>query len=78
MSDWTADITNDPRHDYRLVIELSEGKEHRATVEHDSSNRLVLTIHPSRTAFAIPLDWLLDILTRARTDLQMPDVPVDE
>jgi hypothetical protein len=69
MDKWTAQITGDPRNGYRLMFDLWEGDEHRANVEHDENGRLVLTIYASSKTFAIPADWLMEVLMRAKEEV---------
>ncbi len=67
--DWDADITNDPRDDYELCVELSERGTHRATIRRDADGVLVLRVCPDSAAFSIPAAWLLGVVERAEAEL---------
>ncbi|MBK8254394.1 MAG: hypothetical protein IPK82_17210 [Polyangiaceae bacterium] len=67
---WTADLTNDPHNDFRLCIDVMEGDRHRATINRNSTGRLVLTVYPSENgSFDVPVEWLSGILAAAERDL---------
>lgn len=69
---WVREITNDPRHDYRLVFEIWEDEEHRAQIEFDDAGQLVLTVFPSEQPYQIPVEWLVKLLNQATQELR-PD-----
>ncbi len=69
MSVWKADITNDPRQNYDLIVEIYDNDLHRGTISRSSSGDLKLTIHKTDEAIEIPARWLREILERAERDL---------
>jgi len=66
---WLAEVTNDPRRDYDLCIQLSEADVHWALIERTDSGELVLTVDPSTKVVQIPAKWLAKILLGAEKDL---------
>jgi hypothetical protein len=69
MAEWTAEITNDPDHDYDLYIELLEGDEYRGRIFRTTSGELALGLYEGHSAIEIPLDWLLKVAEGAKRDL---------
>ena len=45
MSQWAAEITNNPDKDYELYVELLEDDEHRARIELSSPEQLILRVY---------------------------------
>ena len=68
MGAWTADITNDPDRDYKLVVELQEGEHYRARLFQDDNGILQLLVYEG-AATTIPVDWLLGIVHHFQEDL---------
>lgn len=66
---WLAEVTNDPRRDYDLCIQLSEAAMHWALVERTDSGELVLTVDPSTKTVQVPVKWLAEILLAAEEEL---------
>ena len=65
---WTADITNDPEHDFDLIIELLENDEYQGRIERQ--NGVLVVRFYSLPDLTIPAVWLRQILTRAEEDLK--------
>ena len=65
MSQWTAEITNDPARDYSLIIELLEEDEARARIER-SGQELTLRVYGDDVR--IPIDWLKEVIEQAQKD----------
>ena len=55
MSNWTAEVGNDPHTDFDLVIELLKDGEYRARVRRDESWQLVLEVYEG-AGVIIPAD----------------------
>ena len=68
-NDWTADITNDPRYDYDLCIEVSQQGGHRMTIRRAPSGQLVIEMYPISDMTEVPAEWLMGILRRAEQEL---------
>lgn len=68
-SDWLADVSNDPRRDFDLCIEISRLDEHWGTLARSESGELVLTVYQSDKPVEIPAKWLAKILMAAEKDL---------
>ncbi len=66
---WSAEITNDPAHDYRLYIELLEDDIYQGRVELDESGQPVLTIYRTQTHVRIPGNWLVEVLSGVKEAL---------
>jgi len=66
---WSAEITNDPTNDYDLYIELLENEVYKGRLTLNSTGQLVLTLYSSETHACIPVDWLEEIIGRAKKDL---------
>src|SRR5437870_3405507 len=58
MSQWVAEITNNPEKDYELYVELLEDDEYRARIEMADSASLVLRVYNTETDVVLPVDWL--------------------
>lgn len=69
MAAWTADIVNDPEHDYDLRVELSRDGDVLAMIERDDAGTLVLRCFQNETTLDIPATWLSDMIRRAETEL---------
>lgn len=72
QKDWTADITNDPRSEYDLCIELSYRGGHKLTVRRSSDGTLVLDTFNQAGELEIPAAWLAAIIHRAEDELPPP------
>ena len=69
IHNWSADITNDPRDDYELCIELSEHGEHKSTIQRNAEGALVMEVFSDPKTLCIPVTWLLGVLERAEREL---------
>ena len=67
---WSAEITNDPTNDYDLYVELLENEIYKGRLALNDAGQLVLTLYPSETHTRMPIDWLEEIIKRARKDLK--------
>ena len=70
MSQWVAEITNNPEKDYELYVELLEDDEYRARIEMSDPEHLVLKVYNTEQDFSLPVDWLLQILAMAKKEIQ--------
>jgi len=70
-NEWTADVTNDPRYDYDLCVEVSQRGEHRMTIRRATTGQLVIEMYPSPGLVEVPAEWLMGILRRAEQDLAL-------
>jgi hypothetical protein len=68
-NEWSADVTNDPRYDYDLCVEVSHRGEHRMTIRRAPTGELVIEMYPAPSKVEVPADWLMSILTRAEREL---------
>ena len=66
---WTAEITNDPGRDHQLHVELLEGDEYRGRLYRDEQGQLQLHFQCAATT-AIPVEWLLGIVSRFSEDCE--------
>jgi len=66
---WSAEIASDPTSGFELVVEISEGDSHRATIRRDTSGELRLIFYRSNGDAEIPVVWLRDVLERAEREL---------
>lgn len=67
---WTADVANDPSRDYRLVVELAHGDQYVATILRSDDGELIVRWYAAEENRDVPVEWLLDVLERARRDLK--------
>ncbi len=65
---WTAEITNDPKRDYELYIELLENDKYKGRLQCDDNGELQLTFYGGRKV-TIPFLWLSKIAKQAEIDL---------
>jgi hypothetical protein len=70
MSQWTAEITNNPDKDYELYVELLEDDEYRARIEISSQEQLVLRVYNTEHDVALPVDWLVQVIVMAKKELR--------
>jgi hypothetical protein len=69
MSQWAAEITNNPDKDYDLYVELLEDDEYRARIEISSQEQLVLRIYNTEHDVTLPVDWLMQVIVMAKKEL---------
>ena len=70
MSQWAAEITNNPDKDYELYIELLEDDEYRARIEISSQEQLVLRVYNTEQEVSLPVDWLVQVIVMAKKELR--------
>jgi hypothetical protein len=70
MSQWAAEITNNPDKDYELYIELLEDDEYRARIEISSQEQLVLRVYNTEQDVSLPVDWLVQVIVMAKKELR--------
>ena len=70
MSQWAAEITNNPDKDYELYIELLEDDEYRARIEISSQEQLVLRVYNTEQDVSLPVDWLVQVIVMAKKALR--------
>jgi len=70
MSQWTAEITNNPDRDYELYVELLENDEYRARIEISSQEQLVLRVYNTEHDVSLPVDWLVQVIVMAKKELR--------
>ena len=68
-SEWLAEVTNDPRRDFDLCIQLSQSDQHWALIERQESGELVLTVDPSKRTVQVPARWLAETIMAAERNL---------
>jgi hypothetical protein len=69
MSQWAAEITNNPDKDYELYVELLEDDEYRARIEKSSQEQLVLRVYNTEQDVSLPVDWLVQVIAMAKKEL---------
>jgi hypothetical protein len=69
MSQWAAEITNNPDKDYELYVELLEDDEHRARIELSSPEQLILRVYNTEKDVSLPVDWLMQVITMAKQEM---------
>ena len=70
MSQWVAEITNNPDKDYELCVELLEDDEHRAGIELSSPEQLILRVYNTEKDVSLPVDWLMQVITMAKQEMR--------
>jgi len=70
MSQWAAEITNNPDKDYELYVELLENDEYRARIEISSPEQLVLRVYNTEQDVVLPVDWLVKVIAMAKKELR--------
>jgi hypothetical protein len=70
MSQWTAEITNNPDRDYELYVELLENDEYKARIEISSQEQLVLRVYNTEHDVSLPVDWLVQVIVMAKKELR--------
>jgi len=70
MSQWAAEITNNPDKDYELYVELLENDEYRARIEISSPEQLVLRVYNTQQDVSLPVDWLVKVIAMAKKELR--------
>ncbi len=68
LEKWEALFTGDPNNDFALTMEISYAGEIIAIVRQRSGS-LVVDFYPISKQVTIPLDWLIDRLETAKSDL---------
>jgi len=68
MEKWTANIINNPNNDYEIMIEINYGKIDVAAIK-SGQNGLELELYANNKNFKIPVEWLLDLLHKAKQDI---------
>lgn len=68
MTNWRADVANDPHDDYNLVVEISYGDTHRASIV-KRDGELVVRWYADESDVEIPADWLCEVLSKAKREL---------
>jgi len=68
MKHWESFVTNDPYDDYNLVIEILFDNKFVAVIK-QSPQGLTLKWYAYKEDLVIPVDWLSDLLIRAKKDL---------
>lgn len=69
MGDWKYIYANNPFDDYNLVVELEYNDLQVGYIKRSRSG-LNLVLHPNFEELNIPLDWLSEIIEKAKTDLK--------
>ena len=69
MSKWVADFTNDPTNDFNLVVEILYNDEDVAVIRQGEEG-LELKWYARNTDLTVPLDWVMEILIRAKNGLK--------
>jgi hypothetical protein len=70
MSQWAAEITNNPDKDYELYVELLEDDEYKARIEKSSQEQLVLRVYNTEQDVSLPVDWLVQVIAMAKKELR--------
>ena len=70
MSQWVAEITNNPDKDYELCVELLEDDEHRARIELSSPEQLILRVYNTEKDVSLPVDWLMQVIAMAKQEMR--------
>ena len=70
MSQWAAEITNNPDKDYELYVELLEDDTYRARIEMSSPEQLVLRVYNTEQDIFLPVDWLVQVIALAKKELR--------
>ena len=69
MKKWTAEIMTDPARAHRLHVELMDGGRYRAKLYEDDAGELQLQLYDGSPG-VIPLQWLMDVVSRFKEDLR--------
>jgi hypothetical protein len=64
---WTAEITNDPRKDYELYVELLEDDVSQARLQWNDRGELELVFYGGKET-AMPAEWLIGIVQRFKSE----------
>ncbi len=70
MSQWVAEITNNPDKVYELYVELLEDDEYRVRIEISSPEQLVLRVYNTEQDVSLPIDWLVQVIAMAKKELR--------
>jgi len=70
MSQWAAEITNNPDKDYELYVELLEDDEYRARIEISSPAQLASRVYNTEQDVSLPVDWLVQVIAMAKKALR--------
>ncbi|MBC7765435.1 MAG: hypothetical protein H7Y41_03035 [Hyphomonadaceae bacterium] len=68
MSGWSADFSNDPFDDYKLIVEILFNDEDVAVIKQGISG-LEIKWYSSDIDYIIPMEWLLELLNDAKNKL---------
>ena len=63
---WTAEIVSEPTRNHELCVDLFEDDIHRARLQRNERRELELVCY--RGQFAIPAEWLADVVERFAQD----------
>ena len=70
MSQWAAEITNNPAKDYELYVEFLEDDEYRGRIEISSHEQLVLRVYNTEQDVSLPVDWFVQVIVMAKKELR--------
>lgn len=68
MNKWNSLVVNDPDNDYNLVIELQYDEEFVGYIK-KNGNTFDIAVYPNINKITIPLDWLENVINKAKKDL---------
>lgn len=68
LNKWNALFVNDPDNDYNLMIELEYEEENVGYIVR-KENRIEVVFYPSVNKITLPLDWLENVLDKAKLEL---------
>jgi hypothetical protein len=68
LSKWNAIFVNDPDNDYNLIIELECDEDNVGYIKRIGS-RLDVVFYPSKNKVEIPLEWLANVIDKAKKEL---------
>ena len=82
MSQWAAEITNNPDKDYELYVELLEDDEYKARIEISYQEQLVLRVYSTEQDVSLPVNWLVRVIMMAKKELRQslsfkPETPTE-
>lgn len=70
MTEWSADILTDPDNDYEMIIEILYNDVDVGVIR-EGKDGLVLKWYANQDDISVPLDWLANLINRARIDLKL-------
>ena len=68
MTNWLAEITNNPDDDYNLIIEISNNDESIARI-YKTNNQLMFQMYETGKKIDVPMDWLCSVFEKAKNNL---------